>query len=211
MAKSAHALRVDEVQSLVAPFLNRRGFVQHKRVFRKTLDHGLMHLIEFGMAPSYSIYYGKFTVDVGVFIPEVYHVIYQQVSPKHVTIGHCEISRRLSALTKDENDQWWSSHDIGHAADDISTLLLRYGLPYLEQLSLREHIYAVWKASGNMMGFPPRGRLSIAIMLQYCGQRETAKALIQEELENNMDSPYEKFIRQIAQQCELLSPTSPNK
>ena len=125
--------------------------------------------------------------------------------PKQVTTFHRELYRRLPTLEEDGKDKWWSSHDIGNAADEISTLLLKYGFPYLEQLSSREAIYEAWRIHGNSIGLPPRGRLSMAIMMHFCGQINTAIQLINDEIEEHSKIPYMNFVKDVAKKCGIMS------
>ena len=78
-SKPTHAM--DEIQAAVRPFLKELGFRARWRAFNRLTSDGLTQVIEFQLgrfdppgtnATGYRRdLYGKFTVNVGVYIPEV--------------------------------------------------------------------------------------------------------------------------------------------
>ena len=203
VSKSKIANLVDEIQELIGPFLIRREYQLRNRTFSRHLDDGLIHLIEFGLARSTSSYYGKFTVDLGIFIPEVYSTFEKEEKPKYITTHHCEFVRRLPSLEEGVEDRWWDACEVSNSSNDIVNLLQKYGLPFLESLTTRDNIYQAWQKSGNSIGLPPRGRLTMAIILTKIGRNLEALELIYEEIKNSEHKQYIEFVKNIANQLDI--------
>ena len=134
MGQSIYASKLDEIEKILDPFFRRRGFRHRKRAFWKRMEDGIVHLVEFGMAPSYSMYYGRFTVDIAVFIPEVHEILSDTQCPKRISCTHCELVKRLPSLQEGVEDRWWDTTEIYGAAFEISGLLIQLGFPFLEKL-----------------------------------------------------------------------------
>ena len=83
MAKSEPAIQMDEVQKQLYHSLTERGYRAKARTLSRTTPEGLIHVINFQMGrfdPPGTNYipwlreklYGRFTVNIGVHVPEVY-------------------------------------------------------------------------------------------------------------------------------------------
>ena len=82
MTKSALASTMDELQRRLHPLLRQSGFRKHGRTLNRATVDGLTHVIGFQMGsfdpPGTSHFpglrenlYGRFTVNLGVYVPEV--------------------------------------------------------------------------------------------------------------------------------------------
>src|ERR1044071_7934034 len=82
MAKSRYAEAVDEIHGKLRPFLKARGFKARGRAFNRLTDDGLTQVIDMQMGaadPPGTTYipgrrenlHGLFTVNLGVYVPEV--------------------------------------------------------------------------------------------------------------------------------------------
>jgi hypothetical protein len=204
---SKNANLMNEIQNIISPFLIRRDYQLRNRTFSKQLGNGLIHLIEFGLAGSTSSFYGKFTVDLGIFIPELYSIFEKKEIPKKITTQHCEFVRRLPSLEEGIEDKWWDVNEASSSSNEIIKLLQKYGFSFLEELTTREKIYQAWQKNGNSIGLPPRGRLSIAIMLNESGDKKAATELFKEEIEDIENKQYLAFVKEITTQLGIKNTT----
>jgi len=64
------------------------------------------------MGPSwkYSLR-GKFTVELGVFVPEIYHALHDRKLSKFIRSFLCAERQRLGILSPDGKDKWWDLKD----------------------------------------------------------------------------------------------------
>jgi len=200
MDRSQNAENLDYIQSAMLPFLESVGFKLNQRTFTRTCEPGLIQVISFGMGQSWSMYHGKFTVDIGVYIQEAYLALHPFIKkpPKKVTGMHCEISRRLPAFHANVEDYWWDLNPpFENTIQELIQLLQKYGLLFLDGLRSRNEIIEQWKTKGNLIGFPPRGKLSIAIIQAKLGNVSEAARLAREEYHKKESQPYSEFVLQV--------------
>ena len=94
---------MDEIQASVRPFLKELGF--RARAFNRLTSDGITHVIEFQMGrfdPPGTHYVGfkknwyrKFTVNVGVYVPELHEYSFPGAKLSFVHEYHCWIRERL--------------------------------------------------------------------------------------------------------------------
>jgi hypothetical protein len=124
--------------------------------------------------------------------------------PKNISTRHCEISRRLPSFVLGVEDKWWDlGEPIGTIAEELNTLFLNHGLPFLESLTTRKAIVEKWEQNNKSLGLPPREKVSIAIIYAYLGNKNKASALLKADLEENRTRPYSDFIQEIAAALDL--------
>lgn len=195
---------LNQIVKIVSTFLERRNFSKKNRTFLRKTDDGFFHLIDFGLSQNWSMYYGKFTVDLGVFLPEVYSILRDSKVPSRITTYHCEIKKRLPSLAEGIEDKWWDTHEIEKSADEVINLLIKHGFSYFDGLDTRGKLYRTWLSKGNSIGFPPRSRLILAIVMKYQGNDSIAKDLIVKEIqENRSKKGYCDLIKIIAKKINL--------
>lgn len=205
MNKSIYSLKLDEIEKTIEPFFERRGFIYRKRGFIKSKNGNLIQLVELGMARSHSMYYGKFTVDISIFIPEVYEALYEKKLPKKVSSSHCEIVKRLPSLQKGVGDRWWDTTQIHNSVSDISSLMLKFGFPFLENLSDRKSILAEWKLVGDSLSIAPRSKLVMAIISHNIGRVNDAIKLLTSEMTDPNNPPaYLQFVSSVAAKIGIM-------
>lgn len=88
------------------------------RCFNKANPDGTVRVVHFVTMPATSSDYGKFAVEIGVHIPEVWmflHGSYGARTPKTFTIGDCEVRRSVDPPdTEQGRDQQWEA--LSHPA-----------------------------------------------------------------------------------------------
>jgi hypothetical protein len=88
------AKEVAKIQKAVFPMFKEQGFSSKGRCFNKANPDGTVRVIHFLTMPATSSQYGKFAVEIGVYIPEVWmflHGSYGVKIPKTFDIGDCEV------------------------------------------------------------------------------------------------------------------------
>ena len=101
MTKSSQAAKVDEIQAALHAWLKPKGFRKQGRTFNRTTDDGLVQVINIQMGasdPPGTVYipglrenlYGWFTVNLGVYVPEVGKVLHgSEEAMRFVNEAHC--------------------------------------------------------------------------------------------------------------------------
>lgn len=151
--KSVQAM--DEVQASIRPFLKDLGFRARARAFNRTTSDGITQVIEFQLGrfdPPGAYYvgfrqnlYGKFTVNVGVYIPEVHKYTYPgggQLAFVHEY--DCWVRERLGNLGPEHQDIWWDLEVVHEQAAEVFHRLERDAFPFLAQFETRDAILQQW-------------------------------------------------------------------
>lgn len=177
MAKSEYAKNLNYIQAEVYKNLSLSGYNKQGRTFNRPLDSGLIHVIDFQMGRRYL--YGKFTINLGVCIPEIYKIIWDKDQPKFVDHGDCEINKRIGELLSPPEDLWWDlNKNPKKLSKKVLGLVEKRGLPFLNQFISHDDIIQEWNEHGEIIGLPPRAGLSIAILLANNGNHQQARSLL---------------------------------
>jgi hypothetical protein len=213
--KSKAMQAMDELQAGVRPFLKELGFRARWRAFNRPTTDGLTQVIEFQLGrfdPPGAHYvgfrqnfYGKFTVNVGVYVPEVHKYTY--AGGGDLSFVHeydCDIRARLGNLAPERRDIWWS-FEAGNASElaaEIFRRLERDALPFLAQFETRD---ALLKRLLNEPSTPfaSRPRIVCSIILATRGQRDKAKSLLSEQALEHRNHPHSIWVRDLADKLGL--------
>jgi hypothetical protein len=198
MSSNADQLKL-VIRQLGERVLVPSGFKQRGRDFYRAIEPGFTHIIAFGLGPGWSTEHGKFTVDVCVFIEEVYETLRSQAAPKRPTDHDCELRMRLGLLDKPPLDKWWPvSSPLDEIVTDVEKDIYRLALPFLSRLSGRRSFVEEWREHGDeALGLSPRGILVTAIVLKYLGDEDGAQHLLRVARLESMGQRWEEFYREI--------------
>jgi hypothetical protein len=197
MAKSVFAKKLDLIQAEAHKYLSQSGYKKKGRTFNKSLDSGLIHVINFQMGKRSLA--GKFTINLGVYIPEIYRAVWDKEAPRFVNHGNCEIEKRIGELIYPHEDLWWDlNKNPKRLSKKVVKIIDKYSLPFLNKFNTQENIILEWNEHGESIGLPPRAGLSIAILLANSGKHEQARSLLIQEYEQTVKKPYAEFVISIA-------------
>jgi hypothetical protein len=201
---------MDEVQKQLRPLLRARGYRSKARTFNRTTSDGLTHVITFQMArfdPPGTNYipwfreklYGRFTVNVGVHVPEVHAVWFSwsNAGPAALVPAHeCCIQSRLGDLGPERTDIWWNLGMIDEAAADVGSRLERDGLPFLARFETRDML--LYDLSQNRDVLTNRSKTASAIVLAARGQLTEARQLLGEQSRQSRDPKDLTYLNDLA-------------
>lgn len=200
MAKTDARASMDNVARPIAGYLKTMGFKKMSHTFnRKTLD-GLVQVVNLQMGrypignqpelTSFNrILYGKFTVNVGVFVPELAEEWWKaQKNPMaFIKEYDCQFRTRLSPLMKAAADLWWDlgSNDEAVAEEIISNLRV-YALPFLDEFATREQIV---KGCPLFNAKSTRHYLDVALILVGLGRQAEAQEAFLRHVQKSAHNP----------------------
>jgi hypothetical protein len=220
MVKSAFVVRLDEVQNLLTKQLKPLGFVRKGRTFNRTVEDGVVHVINLQTGP-YEIgerkplppeiahlqqdFYGKFTVNLGVFVREIYEK--DGIKSRNFVQESCCCVRDRLGRTNDK-EYWWSlSADAEILANDLSELLIISGLPFLERFGTRKAIIAEWISFNDG---PDRlsniARVDVAVIIAGMGQTSPALTLLSEQVARAAEQGHKghvEYVRELSRKLGL--------
>jgi hypothetical protein len=78
--------KMDTIENSIWPQLRSLNYRKSRGLFNRLQPDGIVHAISFQMGQNWSILFGKFTIEVGIFIPEVYSAFWEKPIPKFVPL-----------------------------------------------------------------------------------------------------------------------------
>jgi hypothetical protein len=206
MAKTSNVRLLEAVaRGIGESRLKSRGFRRTGSTFRREVEPGFVQIIDFGLGQSWSMYSGQFTVDVCIFVAEVYEVLFSDEAPRTPKTEHCELRQRLGMLDNPPQDRWWPVSlpmeslvaEVGGAIEDLA-------LPFLALLENRRALVEQWREKGTeALGLKPRAELMIATVLIHMGDREAAEDVLRSAISDATGEPWEEFYTEVARKLGI--------
>ncbi|MCG6191490.1 DUF4304 domain-containing protein [Maribellus maritimus] len=197
---------LDNIQKEIFQFLKPLGFKKKGRTFNRQTEDGIYQVIniqsgryEFG--DKYVIpgirenFYGKFTVNLGVMVKEIYELEGHN-KPKDIYQDYdCQIRERLPHLTI-KQDHWWAlSDDSIKTAREVVDGLNSHGLDWLNKFETRDKIC---RNLGNVEGGSPRAKLDVAL-IELHRNRAKAEKLFQDYYHNiEIKNGHKEYVKGLA-------------
>jgi hypothetical protein len=214
MVKTDAVHAMDDVQSHLRPLLQEHGFRIRARTCNRVMPCGLTHVINFQMGrfdasdPNYTPgfrknLYGKFTINVGVYVPEVATARHGSLHRGFAQEVECSVRVRLGHLSGEPSDQWW---DLPADANIKSELLLRLerdAFTFLARLGTRDSLVHELQSSPEIaaIGEPPR--ITCAIILAHQGEFHRARALLTSQVQSTRSAKHHEYVQQIAERIKV--------
>jgi hypothetical protein len=184
----------------IGPAMTAAAFKKQRHTFNRVAEPGLVHVVNFQMGRfpigSYEIpvlrpnLYGKFTVNLGVFVREVYEVTQRSEAPAFVQEYACEFRVRLGDLRPASGDGWWSlQQDAGALALELAHSLARHAEPWFARHATRDAILEVPAHADLPKGWPARAPVALAAMLVNRDDRSGACAALRDYLAEERRNP----------------------
>jgi hypothetical protein len=146
--------------------------------------------------------YGKFTVNVGVYVPEVARHGGGEAR-SFVPEYYCCVRARLGELAGEAVDRWWDLDGDPSLALEIERRLEKDALPFLDRFATREAVLG--ELTGNrqkQFASPPR--IVGAIILAEKGMRDEARRLLAAQVRDSENHPqHAEYVRGLAQKLGL--------
>jgi hypothetical protein len=186
---------MSHIQSSMADMFRLHGFRKHNRTYNRANNEGLVQVINFQMGRydppgTYEIpgmrknLYGYFTVNLGVFVPEVEEIEYPGESQKFIAEPSCHLRARLGDLGGARADLWWPLVAPETVVADVRERLIKDGLPFLERFASREAIVKDWiDFNQTLLSGEANARIVVGIILAKLGRAEEASVQFTKQIE----------------------------
>jgi Domain of unknown function (DUF4304) len=216
MAKSTYAQAVDDIQKALRHFLKGRGFKVRGRTFNRTTEDGLTQVVSIQMGapdPPGTTYIpgfrknlrGWFTVNLGVYVPEVARHHGGGEAKSWVQEYHCCVRARLGDVSGEDRDVWWHARSDDAVIDEVRRRLELGALPFLERFSTRDKILAQWHGRSENMGASSPPRIVMAIILAERGHKDRARELLAEQVLETRNPGHPDHVRKLANELAVGS------
>jgi hypothetical protein len=207
--KSSESAHVDEVVAAISRSLKPRGFRKHSRTFNRTTGDGLVQVLHLQMGPfdppgtTYhpglrENLYGRFTVNLGVYVPEVAEYHLARLPKGFVREYHCSVRNRLGPLGPERQDIWWLNSAVEQVVPEILERLERDGLPYLQRHESRDAILREWTGKSDIQGLGDPPRIALAIILVGRGDLDRARHLLEAQAQETRNPGHPAYVRSLA-------------
>ena len=215
MPKSSYATTLTTVLSEIQKrVLKEKGFKKKGNVFNRTTTDGLIQTIAFQSGsyapfavdvPSMGFYpnsfYGKFTVNFGVFVPEVAHLL-EKREASFIHEYHCEwaLRGRIGGESTDK-EIWLSLSDVPTTTvEALIPILEQYCFAFLDKLESREQVVAYLKTRSKSSN----DRVVLAMILLNQEKKAEAVALLKEQYQASEDHKgHREYLINLANRLEL--------
>jgi hypothetical protein len=206
--KSEPARLMDDLQAALRPALTRWGFRGRGRAFNRVTLDGLTQVISLqagSFDPPGTTYipglrdnmYGKFTVNLGVYVPEVARYHGGAEARSFVREYHCCVRARIGELGRERADLWWDLAPSSSRWSDIQQRLGSDALPFLERFATRDAILGELLAeTENGYSSPPR--IVCAIILAQKRRLNEARRLLTEQARQTHNPGHAAYVRGLA-------------
>lgn len=130
---------IDEIINLeLKALMKSQGYKKKARNFYKELDGGMFLIVNVQASIYNDTNEGQFTINFGVYFPEIYEFVGFGNKSVVPTIPDCSTSKRIGQLLPEGKDYWWKitpKSDFIQIAKELSGAVENYGLPWLKNNS----------------------------------------------------------------------------
>jgi hypothetical protein len=216
--KSHVVQTADEFQTTLRKKLKPIGFSVFGRTFSRLNYEGLTEIIHIQTGnsdPPGTKYlpgftqnmYGLFTINLGIFIPEVERLWNEQPLPKRVRELHCSIRTRLGELSN-RRDTWWRLDRSQRMYDEITSLALQFGVPFFERFATRGRILGEFESLERHESFITVPKIVCAMIYLERGNHKRAAGLLEEQAKHALAIDHKghyEHVKNLAQRLQLLT------
>ena len=129
-----------------------------------------------------------FTINIGIFIPEFFNIIWGKIPPAFITEANCIIRFRLYDLVQgkvygDAKDEWFSfsgENELASFSDKLSTYIEKLLLPYLKRFDSYESVLEFVQKVEGWQTKNPLWLIQGALLRWKCGLVSDALSLLNE-------------------------------
>lgn len=214
MPKSKAAEEMDELQSRLRPFFLDHGFKMRSRTCNRLTVDGLTEVINFQMGrfdPPGTSYipwfrknlYGKFTVNVGVYVPEVAGALFATAPASFIGEPDCCVRVRLGMLGPERADLWWKVRSNSRIVAMLQTRFERDAFPFLARFDSRDAILQELGAAEETWGKGGPPRVICAIILANRGQKDEAREYLLVQARKTARPDHTHYLKDLAERLKL--------
>jgi hypothetical protein len=212
MTKSDLAGTFDNLQKRLDPLLRDAGFRKSSRTYNRTTADGLIQVIDFQMGRSdppgtthipglRENLYGMFTVNLGVYVPEVARYHGGGEAKSAVRDGNCCIRTRLGHGTQ---TQWRKISDDEALVAELRQRLENEAFPLLARFENRDQILNEFETASDNTGLIRTPRIVCAVILFDRGDRERAHHLLTAQArDQTINSRHKTYVVDLARRLGI--------
>lgn len=174
----------DLIQKHVAPLLQQYGFKKKELVWNR-LNGRIVQVVDFQLSRFCSNNEEDFTINLGVFDPQVWKKCWAKEPPKFIKEEDCfprvRIGQLLNGFSEESTDRWWSCSEKTNEDElgrEIESLLEDKCLPFLDDMLDRHEVIKFCSLSADH--FMPIEKIYLAIFKNSIGDDHSSDELLSE-------------------------------
>jgi hypothetical protein len=197
-----NAILNDLIRNILWPSFKALGYKKSGNNFRHYDTEGWGKIVQFQKSQYNSAAELSFTVNVGLYLPEVeYWLCGREAGPKFQEPA-CVVRKRIGPLAGRQIDSWFKltpSLDTTELFARLTDDFNQYVHPYLTAINNKDDIYSVLVA-GHQSHYP-----SAQIHAMFCAgyQEESLKLFRSEFARSKHNNAYRNTLRALAKELEL--------
>lgn len=176
------------IRLYIAPFLKRLGFKKKGTTWNREVN-GVVHVIDIQTTKARADGTESFTINIGVFINELWQIFWNDGVPPFVKEENCyprfRLGYLLSGFDPKRRDQWWqfqSEEDIEKIWKELDVIFREKCLPFFDQI---ENVSDALDISVRAIPNMPAEKLSHAILLNMAGKKAEGDRVIDDLLSDS--------------------------
>ena len=208
--KSKYVIALDQVQAKVFEYMKPLGFRKKGRTFnREAHEPGIFQIVQFQTGP-YELapeippfrlnFYGKFTINIGVLVKELYDFVEWHKPKSFYQEVDCQARSRLSHLLYGK-DVWW---DLTSDVDELSTTIVdgfrSVGFDYFALYDTRVKFRENYGRFGDA---PPRAKLDVALMVLHHDRAEGERLFREYYERTDRSHPHFEYVKDLAARLHI--------
>ncbi len=185
--------------------LKKNGFKKKEFTFRRETETGIIQIIELSLGQTWSSKSGEIGLGFGVFSNEWHQFLNPCKIPAIIRIPDCEIRDYYCKIVDFGKDYNWYrlSNNLNNLTFELITVIKKDVLPFLDKHKTRKEILESYTKIGEELGFPPRHKLSIAVLNYGAGNLDKSLSLLDQEYKKNKkNSFYEDVYQNLKNEIE---------
>ena len=172
----------DLIKEHVAPLLKRHGFKKKDMTWNKSVN-GFTQVINFQVSTYSDDQEESFTINLGLFSPEVWKVCWQKEPPKFIKEDDCfpriRASQLFGKLSQESTDHWWrcsqGSND-NDLSNEVIALLEGKCIPFVDGLLTMQNISELY--SSKDVKLLPIDKVYLGIIKNLTGDKVSSSELL---------------------------------
>ena len=220
------------VVAFVAPLMKEHGFRKRRHCFNRWTDDGIVHVLDFQMGPYEPIppnlseadkeeyvefrtrifgrfsFYGLFTVNLGVHIPELEDVSLSRRPPStFIPEYRCHVRTRLGELSEGKDAWWGLDVPVAELGSLMTDLIRAHAIPFFDLFPTRDALVAQSETEPTSVPWQGPPRLQLAIIAANQGDDRRAQSLLQAHYDETVlearHRGHQEYVEQVAARLEV--------
>jgi len=196
----------DMIKQYIVPVLKAAKFQKSKCIWNRSIS-SIVHVIDFQESQWNDSAEMSFTVNIGVFIPDIEKIVWDKALPKVISESECFPKFRIGYFPGIEKnyDMWWELHadkDFDLVGKEVANLIETKCLPVLDACNSIEEVLKLARLKGENV--TPAEKISLAVLMYLVGQKESGMQILN-SMENDAKlHPWYQRIQHVRCQLEKI-------